>query len=199
MSNRRSVRAKVYLPKRVHAGFSLIEVTMACICVLVLAAIAIPSVNSIVKNYRTSGDARIIATALGVARLRGANDFTQARLNFDLTNGTFKREVYNKTSSSWVAEGGTQYLAGGNAFGYGSISTAAGSQTTIAQPPAVSSQNVIIFNSRGVPVDSSGNATGSYAVYLNDGAGRYYAVSVYSTGKMSRWRWDSVSSAWTKF
>jgi Tfp pilus assembly protein FimT len=182
-------------------GISVLELLIVATIGIVLFAIALPALDSTVKNYRISGDARNIADQLGVARLRSGGNFTDVRINFNLANGTYVREFFNKSNSTWSAEGGTQYLSKSIYFGYGTITAAAGSQSTISQPPAVGNPavNVIVFNSRGIPIDNSGNPTGSYAIYLNDGGKRYYAVSVYSTGKMRRWRYDNGSSSWIQY
>jgi hypothetical protein len=82
-------------------------------------------------------------------------------------------------------------------FGYGFISTApSNTQTTIGQatlckdgsPLAdVANTACVIFNSRGIPVDSSGAPTGSYALYINDGT-FCYGVTIAATGFIRTWR-----------
>ena len=44
-----------------------------------------------------------------------------------------------------------------------------------------------MFNSRGVPIDSSGAPLGTNAFYLTDGSA-VYAVTVAATGMLRSWR-----------
>jgi hypothetical protein len=80
-----------------------------------------------------------------------------------------------------------------SAFGYGSLTTPAGTQASISQ------SSVIAFNSRGIPLDSTGNPTGNDAIYLNNGNGVYYAVTVSSSGRVSVWQLNGSGSTWIQF
>jgi hypothetical protein len=120
--------------------------------------------------------------------MRAGAEFTRSRLSLDTSSNAYRREIFNKTSSSFQAEGGDQPLADGVSFGFGSITTPAGGQSTIHQ------STEIIFNSRGIPVDSGGTPVGSYAVYVNND-GRYYAVTVNTAGQIRRWRYSGTAWA----
>jgi len=74
-------------------------------------------------------------------------------------------------------------------FGFGSVSTPAGTQTPIQNTAQ------ILFNSRGIPVNSTGTPTGNYGLYLTNQAGDTYAVTVYATGRVAMWRYDN--GVWT--
>jgi Tfp pilus assembly protein FimT len=182
----------------------MIEILIVVAVVSVLAAITIPSMNDALAAYRLNGDARSIADQLSLARLRAADTFSQARLNFNLAAGTYVREVCTtkgvaSACTTWTAEGGTQYLSKGISFGFNNLATPAPPQTTIAQPGGVGNpaQTVIIFNSRGLPVDGNGNPTASYALYLTSNPRENCAVSVYGNGKVRRWKY--YSSTWNTF
>jgi hypothetical protein len=68
-------------------------------------------------------------------------------------------------------------------------------QTTIGQAAtcldnsahAVANTACIIFNSRGIPVDTGGTPTGAYAFYINDGS-FVYGITVAATGFIRTWR-----------
>ena len=154
---------------------------------MVLAS-SLPMVFRSQRAYRLMNDTRAIADQLTLARVRAASEFTQTRLNFNLANGSYQLQLWDKATNSFdITEGGRQYLSGSTNFSIGTVGTPAGSQTTIQESPQ------IIFNSRGIAVDNTGAATGNYAIYLSDNQSQYSAVSVSAGGKVSIWRWKGSS------
>ena len=170
-------------------GFSFLEIVIVLLIVMSILCITIPAVQTILGSYQAAADARSLAIQLALVRMRAGADFTQARLNCDLVAKSCQLEIFNKTTGQFQAEGGAQFLSQGVSFGFGSITTPAGTQTTIQN-----SAN-ILFNSRGIPVDSTGAATGNYALYLTDQAGRRYAVTVFASGRVGMWQYSG--GAWT--
>lgn len=194
--------------RRNQRGWTLIEVSMALFVVILVSAMAIPSFLLFRRDTRTIGDARDLAELVMLAKMRAAANFTQARIYADTSAGSFHLDTWNKTTSQWVTEGGTVTLATGDTFTYGFLSSPpTGTQSSISQSPAcqalgggsgtISNTACIVFNSRGVPVDSTGAPTGNDALYLSDGTSTY-AVTVSATGLYLLWRTDSGTAAWRK-
>jgi hypothetical protein len=75
-----------------------------------------------------------------------------------------------------------------SSFGTGAPTVGAGNQSTPTQNLTMN------FNSRGLPVDSSGNLITNYALYLTSTDGRYYAVALQANGQPVVYNWES--SAW---
>src|SRR5262249_43941297 len=129
---------------------------------------------------------------------------TQARLYFDLAANSYHLETYNKASSAFQIEGGVQNLTGNDSYSYGAVSTPAGTQTSIGEPPAcldgtgnsIANTACILFNSRGVPVDNTGASTSNDAVYLSDGSGGVFSVTVSPSGRIVVWRY--IGSTWVQ-
>jgi Tfp pilus assembly protein FimT len=169
-------------------GFTFLEVVIVLSLALIVAVIAIPSLHRTLEAYRGTSAIHGIAGQLALSRMRAGSDFTRTKLVIDTTNKTYVRQVYNKTSSTYEPEGGTQYLGQGVSFGFGPITTPAGGQSTISQTAE------IIFNSRGIPITNGGTPIGSYVIYLNNDAGTYYAASVNTTGQIRTWKYSA--SAW---
>src|SRR5438270_3921106 len=137
--------------------------------------------------------------------MRAASDFAKARVYADLSANTFRIEVYPSGATAWTAEGGSQPLSNGVTFSYGSLtSPPGGTQTTLGQAPlclqddlASTTANTacIMFNSRGIPVDSSWTATGQDAFYVTDG-NSVTGVTVSVTGSTAVWRSDAATANW---
>ena len=128
--------------------------------------------------------------------MRAAANFTRVRLFVNLGDGTHVIETWDKDADSWVAEGGYSYLSSGVSFGYGIVATPPpDTQATIGQASAclddddnpIGNTACVMFNSRGIPIDSTLAATGDGAIYLTDGAA-VYGVTVAATGMLKMWR-----------
>jgi Tfp pilus assembly protein FimT len=201
-------------------GFSMIELMLVVIGIIILSAIAIPSVTGLARSFRIGGDTREIAAQLNLARLRAAADYTHARVYVNLSANTYHLEVWNKASACWQtfedSNSCTQItspvvpLAPGDTFGFGSISTGPTAATsTPAQAPAcksgvagpspgstTSNTACIEFGSRTYPVDSTNAVVASDAIYIQNAEG-YQAIAVSISGQPAQYRY--TGSAWVQF
>jgi hypothetical protein len=170
----------------------------------VIAAIAVPMMSNTLGDYRLRGDARSLSNAVSLTKLRSAADFTQARLYVDTSNRTFQVQIFQKTPppGSWVTEGGVTYLSQNVNFGFGVVGTPPpNNQPTIGQAAAclnnvgaaIGNTACILFNSRGIPIDSNATPTGSDAVYVTDNSA-VYSVTVSVTGLISLWRTNPTAT-----
>lgn len=185
-------------------GFSLLELMTVLVIALVIAAMAIPKVMTMVRNARTVGDIQSLNSAILLAKMRGASNFARGRVYADLSANTYHIDLYQSGGSAWTTEGGTQYLAKGVSFGFGSLTTAPSGMSSLAQAPAcladdlataVSNTACIMFNSRGIPVDTTWAATSVDALYVTDGKS-VAGVTVSPTGLTKIWRTPASTAAW---
>jgi prepilin-type N-terminal cleavage/methylation domain-containing protein len=197
---------------RGRRGFSLLEMIFTLAISMVLMAIAAPMMGNALGYYRLSGDARALSNAISVAKMRAASDFTQARLFVDLTAG-YHLETFKKTpapNGSWTTEGGTTNLSGTETFGFGGLAAAPlNTQNVITQGVTgsapckdVTGANIansvcILFNSRGIPVDTTGAPTGAGALYITDGAA-VYGITISATGSIITWQSPASTASWIK-
>jgi prepilin-type N-terminal cleavage/methylation domain-containing protein len=177
------------------AGFSLVEVLGALMIIAVLSAVVSPLTRNMLTYARLSGDAHGLANAVAVAKMRASSSFSRARLFVVVSTRSYRIDVLSKTNT-WVAEAPAQTLNSGSTFGFGAVTTPPpNTQGTIAQAPLclddakapITGTACIEFNSRGLPVDSTGTPTGVDAYYVTDGV-TVYGINVGATGMMRLWR-----------
>ena len=189
-------------------GFSIIELLMVVGLTTVIAAMAVPMMSNTIGNFRLSGDAHSVASAMALAKLRAASGFSQARLFVDLTNRTFHVETLQKSPVAWVADGGSTTLSAGVTFGFGGIATSPLNSVMAQSLPcvtdagaAIANTACVLYNSRGIPVDPSGAApnvgapTGNDALYLTDGTA-VYGLLLSATGQSKLYRTNISSASW---
>ena len=181
------------------SGVSLIEITIVMLVTMAVGSLAIPKVISIVRELRTAGDARNLNGAILLAKMRAAANFSRARVYVDLAANTYRVEWQQSGTTTWTAEGSDQYLAKGVSFGFGSLtSPPSNTQSTLAQAPicaGTSNTACVIFNSRGIPIDSTASPTGEDALYVTDGRS-VTGVTVSATGLTHVWRSGSATARW---
>jgi len=61
----------------------------------------------------------------------------------------------------------------------------------------ISNTSCIVFNSRGIPIDSTGAPTANDAFYITDGS-TVYAGTMSATGLFQLWRTDIGAANWVK-
>ena len=189
-----------------EAGYTAIQLLVAVGIIGVVSATAMPSTFRVLAEMRLSGDARDLHNTVGLAKMRAATRYTRERIYVDLTTNTYKLQYWDKTTSGWLDEQGSTNLSTSVSFGFGSTQTPPpNTQTAIGQSPsctdnagaAITGSACIIFNSRGVPVSSTGSPTGNSAFYLTDG-GITYGVTLSATPLIRLWSTRAGTSLWVQ-
>ena len=187
-------------------GYSIIEILIVVGLIGVVSAIAAPMMANSLRYYRLSGDARSTANGLALSKMRAASIYGRTRMYVDITGRSFHIEEFDKTTSTWVADGGNTYLSQGVSFSFGVVGTAPpNTQGTIGQAAAcktnagvdIANTACVMFNSRGLPIDSTGALPAEiYALYVTDGTA-VFGITVSSTGMVRTWRTQPLATpAW---
>jgi len=189
----------------------MIELLVVVAIFGIAAAITMPAGGAAVGSYKLSGQAHAISYQVALAKMRAASTFTRARVFIDLAQETYRLEVWNRTTSNWTTEGGTEQLPRLIDFGFGDAPSpppntqgtstpvqAAACLVALVAADVVANSSCVMFNSRGVPIDSTGAPTGANAVYITDGSA-VYATTVSTTGMTQLW-WtpNRADSSWQK-
>lgn len=206
-------------------GFTVIEIVIVAAIGVTAAAVAIPGYLAITRYLRLAGDARDLNATVAQAKMRGAQDFTHARVRANLTANTFVLEVWDKTANGnvgcWKTEGDpvsrctsmtdspVQSLSSGVTFGTAGVGSGGSNPfSTIAQGPTCTSgvaggaagttysgTACVEFNSRGIPVAANNSPALSDALYVTD-LRTVYGITILSSGLIQVWATDASASAW---
>lgn len=186
------------------AGFSLVELVAYMAVMVTLAAFVLPFTRSTLNAHNLTGDARNVASAISLAKMRAAASFTKARVFVNLSSGTFRVERWLKNTNTWTIEGIEKQLSSTVGFGFAGIGAPPpNTQGVIAQAPAcLNAANValantacVVFNSRGIPIDNAGAPTAVDAYYVSDGS-TVFGVTVSTGGLIQLWRSNLGAGTW---
>jgi prepilin-type N-terminal cleavage/methylation domain-containing protein len=179
-------------------GYSLIEILIVVAIIGIVSAIAVPQVTNMMGYLKLDGDARNLRNAVSLARMQAAANFSQMRVFLDTTTNGYHLETQT-TTTPWTATGGTTFLTtASESYGFGVVGQPPpNTQAAIAQAPAcmdnatppaaIANSRCIVFNSRGIPIDTTGAPTGNYALYMTDGTA-VYGLTVSATSSIKLWR-----------
>lgn len=195
--------------QRQEHGFTLVDILVAIALMAVVTAMALPMADSSSRGFSMRGDAQAIANMVSLAKMRAASRFTRTRIRADLNANSFRLEVWDRTANAWVMEGDNVPLSRGVQFGFGVLGAPPpNTQPAIAQSPActaadsltadpVADTACIVFNSRGVPVDTTGAPVGANALYITDGSS-VYATTITATPLIRQWWSNATAPAWIR-
>jgi Tfp pilus assembly protein FimT len=202
------IRSRRFAQVQDQRGFSMAETVAAVALSVTAAAAVVPATLNTVHSFRVNGNAHGLVNHLAVAKMRAAANFTRTRLYVDLATNSYHVEAWQKTTNTWVTEGGTERLSANVTFGFGTLGAPPpNTQGTIGQASQcldnqnnpISSTACVVFNSRGMPVDPANNwaPTAADAIYMT-GRGGVFGVTISATSRVQLWWSGTGSAAWLR-
>jgi Tfp pilus assembly protein FimT len=185
-------------------GISVLQLLVTCAVMGIVAAAALPATQRTLTEMRISGDARALHNSISLARMRASSRYTRERIYVDLTTGAYQLQYWDKAASDWVNEPGTVSLSKGVTFDTGGATQPPpNTQSSIGQSVSCTTKTgatiqgtaCITFNSRGIPIDASGNVYGNSALYLTNG-GTAYVITLSATPLVRLWSARAGTSNW---
>ena len=170
----------------------MIEILVVIAIIGIVAAFALPGALNFVKGYRLHANASAIAAQLNVTRFRSTSQYTPYRLGISATAGTSTRQRLStaygspQTEETLPLDRGVRFLT---ACPVTAKPGTIGSSVTAAS-------SAVYFNTRGLPVDSSGISTNNNVIYLANDNDLYDAVTVSLGGKVTIWTYSQGTGAW---
>lgn len=181
-------------------GFSVIEVMVVVTIVLIVSAIAIPSISQTVANYKLDAAGHATASLLQQARLLSVKTNQIYYANF--TTGTPNMAYADLNSSGSVQSGDPEVEISPNI----SFQTSSLPDHTQLDAYVEGSTNVLTnpgstigFTARGLPCQVSTTNPpcqqgAAFEWFLQDTSGRWEAVTVTPAGRIKSWRLNLVDS-----
>jgi prepilin-type N-terminal cleavage/methylation domain-containing protein len=192
-------------------GFSTVELLTVLLIMGLIAVIAIPQLLNGVKAYRLHSNAAALSSQLNLARFRATSQNTPYRVQIEMAAAPHRFSMdrlcgATPTSTDSNCTAPYQARTGGTEFGpqpveLGVSFTTTNPGGTTSYPGTItggSPTNVFYFNTRGMPVDSSGNPlnNGGAVIYLTNGMSLTDAIVVSVGGRVSTYQWKASSSNW---
>ena len=181
---------------RQEKGFSLVELMVVCVVLVIITAIAIPNIAQANANYKLNAAGHTVASLLQEARMQAVR-----------TN----QPAYAKYNAN-----GMLYITGDSTVGYatgdpdvslpGGLSFQATPPTNTSQLDAYVGGTVqipasIAFNARGLPCIPTTNpavcntTTTGFEWFVQNSQGGWEAITVTPSGRVKSWRLTSASGS----
>lgn len=162
-----------------------------------VAAMGLPISDGMIDDIRLRGDAQGLSSAVALTKMTAATKFSRSRLHVNEAAGTWQIETWQSTGTpGWISDGGAHQLSYGGQFGGGPVTTPPPNSQSVVGPPApclaaddtpMTGTACVIFNSRGLPISSSGAPTTTQVLYMRGPTG-VFAIVLGATGQLQVWR-----------
>lgn len=170
----------------------MLELLVVISIIGIIAVMALPSAYTFVKGYRLHADASAIASQLNVTRFRATSQFTPYRLSIPPGTNLFEMDRLNTTYGSPTSE-----VAFGLSQGISFLTTCPVSAKPGNIPSSFTAgSTAVYFNTRGLPVNSTGTPSNNNVIYLKNDNDLYDAVTVSLGGRITVWNYNVATTTW---
>ena len=167
-----------------QSGFSIIELIIVVVIIMVLAGMAAKWMSPAIRSYRLSGTAFEIAATAQLARIKATTGDARFKVKRNTSPARTYRTEFKTRTGSWTLDplSADYPLPTGVNFDTTGITAAPPGQTT-------TQATAMVFNTRGLLInDSSGAPVDGHCFYLQGNTDRPFAVCANLTGKITVYR-----------
>jgi len=175
-----------------ESGFSMIEMAIVCVIMLVIAGIAVPNIFQTFRNYQLDAAGHSVASLLQQARIQAVKTNLPAYVNYTNASAGNMAFVTNDPANTTYAAGNPDVQLSPAVTFQNTPPDHAQLDAYINATPQVATVS-IGFNSRGLPCNESGtnptvcSAPAGFEWFMQS-AGGWEAVTVTPSGRIKSWR-----------
>ena len=175
-----------------ESGFSMIEMTIVCVIMLVIAGIAVPNIFQTFRNYQLDAAGHSVASLLQQARIQAVKTNLPAYVNYTNASAGNMAFVTNDPANTTYAAGNPDVQLSPAVTFQNTPPDHAQLDAYINATPQVATVS-IGFNARGLPCTESGtnptvcSAPAGFEWFMQS-AGGWEAVTVTPSGRIKSWR-----------
>jgi len=175
-----------------ESGFSMIEMTIVCVIMLVIAGIAVPNIFQTFRNYQLDAAGHSVASLLQQARIQAVKTNLPAYVNYTNASAGNMAFVTNDPANTTYAAGNPDVQLSPAVTFQNTPPDHAQLDAYINATPQVATAS-IGFNARGLPCTESGtnptvcSAPAGFEWFMQS-AGGWEAVTVTPSGRIKSWR-----------
>jgi prepilin-type N-terminal cleavage/methylation domain-containing protein len=190
--NNRDKKTEMPTIRTRESGFSMIEMTIVCVIMLVIAGIAVPNIFQTFRNYQLDAAGHSVASLLQQARIQAVKTNLPAYVNYTNASAGNMAFVTNDPANTTYAAGNPDVQLSPAVTFQNTPPDHAQLDAYINATPQVATVS-IGFNARGLPcTESGGNPTVCSAPagfeWFMQSAGGWEAVTVTPSGRIKSWR-----------
>jgi prepilin-type N-terminal cleavage/methylation domain-containing protein len=190
--NNRDKKTEMPTIRTRESGFSMIEMTIVCVIMLVIAGIAVPNIFQTFRNYQLDAAGHSVASLLQQARIQAVKTNLPAYVNYTNASAGNMAFVTNDPANTTYAAGNPDVQLSPAVTFQNTPPDHAQLDAYINATPQVATAS-IGFNARGLPcTESGGNPTVCSAPagfeWFMQSAGGWEAVTVTPSGRIKSWR-----------
>ena len=188
--------------KKRESGFSMIELMIVCVVVVIIAGIAVPNIFRAYQNYQLDSAGHSVASLLQQARMQAVKTNQPVYVYYTSTSPNI---VFITDAPNHAYVSGDPDVALATAVTFQPPSTASGFTSQLdAYLTTTPQQNVQIgFNARGLPCTASSvnpavcPASTTGFEWFMQSSGGWEAVTVSVSGRVKSWRVNNQSGSTT--
>jgi len=198
--------------KRPDAGFSLIELIIVLVVLLIISTIAIPAIRVTINNYRLDAAGHAVASLLQQARLQAVKTNQSTYAQYDTTKSPNLAFVNSDPTVAYVNGNPDAELTTTVSFQAAGMPNHAQLDAYVGAGTEIQIGTSIGFNARGLPcmadatnvlrclqINPATGGTRSFEWFVQSSSNQgWEAITVTAAGRIKTWRFSGFDAANTR-